>query len=193
LWLLVDYTLSHTYSNGLIPIWNTCVRLRFFLVTCSLLVELKSRFEYEAALVKTDGLTGISNARSFKELVGHYLEHAARHRHPVVLGYIDVDNFKTISDSFGYSEGAHILKTVAITLALCVRTTDVVGKLGGDEFAIFLPETDCAGARVMFGRIHENWRKLRRTGAGRSVSASVSPCSSQSPVTSTKPSRLPTD
>jgi len=154
--MLVDYTSSHTYSNGLIPVWNTCVRLSFFLVTCSLLVELKARFKYEETLAKTDGLTGILNARSFKERSGNFLELAARHCHPVVLGYIDVDNFKAVNDGFDHSEGDRVLKTVANTLTQCVRTTDVVDRLGGDEFAIFLPETDIKGAKVMFGRIHKD-------------------------------------
>lgn len=154
-WLLIDYASSHTYSNELIPFWNAAVRLSFFLVTATLLNELKDRLKIEKAMAKTDGLTGILNARAFKELSGGYLELAARHRHPAALGYIDVDNFKAVNDSLGHSEGDRVLKAVATALTRCVRTTDVVGRLGGDEFAVYLPETDQAGARVMFARIHE--------------------------------------
>lgn len=164
LWLLVDYTSNHTYSNELIPIWNTGVRLSFFLLTAYLLTELKVRLKNEKNMAKTDGLTGIFNARAFKELSGSFIDLAARHQHGVVLGYIDVDDFKAVNDGFGHSEGDRVLKEVAKTLTQCVRTTDVVGRLGGDEFAIFLPETDYAGANVMFGRIHEELTKTATNG-----------------------------
>jgi diguanylate cyclase (GGDEF)-like protein len=71
------------------------------------------------------------------------------------LGYIDVDHFKAVNDGYGHSEGDRVLKSVANTLTHCVRTTDVIGRRGGDEFAVFLPETDRAGAQVMFARIQK--------------------------------------
>jgi diguanylate cyclase (GGDEF)-like protein len=163
-WLLVDYASSHIYSNGLIPIWNSTVRFSFFLITATLLAELKARLKIEKAMAKADGLTGIFNARAFKELSGSFLDLAARHRHPVVLGYIDVDNFKAVNDNFGHSEGDRVLKAVAYTLARSVRATDIVGRLGGDEFAVFLPETDYAGAQVMFTRIHEELQSAAANG-----------------------------
>lgn len=163
-WLFIDYASNHTYSNNLIPLWNSGVRLSFFLVTATLLAELKARLKYEKTMAKIDGLTEIFNARAFKELAGSFLELAARHRHPVALGYIDVDNFKTVNDRLGHSEGDRVLKAVAGTLKRCVRTTDVVGRLGGDEFAVFLPESDSAGARVMFTRIHEELQSAADAG-----------------------------
>jgi diguanylate cyclase (GGDEF)-like protein len=155
IWLLVDYASSHIYSNGLIPIWNSGVRLSFFLVTATLLYELKVRLKNEKIMAKTDGLTGIFNARAFKEHSSSFLELAARHHHSVALGYIDIDNFKAVNDGFGHSEGDRVLKAVANALTHCARTTDVLGRLGGDEFAIFLPETDLEAAKKMFDRVHE--------------------------------------
>ncbi len=163
-WLLVDYASSHSYSNGLIPIWNSGVRLSFFLVTTALLGELKIRLKNEKTMARTDGLTGLLNARAFKELSNSFLELAARHHHPVALGYIDVDNFKAVNDGFGHSEGDRVLKAVANTLTLCTRTTDVLGRLGGDEFAIFLSETDLAGAQVTFARIHKELKMAAADG-----------------------------
>ncbi len=163
-WLFVDYASSHTYSNGFMPIWNSGVRLSFFWVTATLLDELKIRMQNEKTMAKTDGLTGIFNARAFKELSASFLELAERHLHPFTLGYIDVDNFKAVNDSFGHSEGDRVLKTVANTLTRCARATDVVGRLGGDEFAIFLPETDLDGAQVMFARIHEELKSAAANG-----------------------------
>lgn len=164
IWLFVDYISNHSYSNHFIPVWNTGVRLSFFLVTASLLAELKVLVKNEKILAKTDGLTGIFNARAFKELTNSLLELAARYNHSATLGYFDVDNFKAINDGSGHSEGDRVLKAVAATLTRCVRTSDVVGRLGGDEFAVFLPETDYAGAQVMFGRIHEDLMKAIENG-----------------------------
>lgn len=163
-WLLVDFMSSHVYSNDLIPFWNSSVRLSFFLITSSLLIELKKRLSVERNMASTDGLTGLLNARVFKELTGSLLDLAKRHRHSVVLGYIDVDNFKGINDQLGHSEGDHVLREVAAILKESARTTDVVGRLGGDEFAVFLPESDLVGAKVLFGRMHE---ELTRAAAKR--------------------------
>lgn len=154
-WLLVDFTSSHVYSNHLIPVWNTTVRLSFFLITASLLVELKKRLVIEKNMAKVDGLTGLLNARAFKEASSRLLDLSIRHNHPVTLGYVDVDNFKGVNDLLGHSEGDRVLKEVAGTLDRFVRTTDVTGRLGGDEFAVFLPETDLAGAQILFRRMHQ--------------------------------------
>lgn len=164
-WLLVDYSSNHTYSHVLIPIWNTIVRLSFFLVVTSLLAELKNRLSKEKTMATIDGLTGLLNAREFKLRAGSHIELAERHKHPLTLGYVDVDNFKQVNDQYGHSEGDRVLKAVAETLSECTRTTDVVGRLGGDEFAVFLPETDKSGARVMFQRIREALAQTASDGA----------------------------
>lgn len=155
IWLFVDYTSGQTYSNGLIPFWNSGVRLGFFLVTSHLLVQFKTSLRHEQVLAKTDGLTGVLNARAFKDLSRHLFMSAARYRRPTVLGYIDIDNFKAVNDASGHTEGDRILKTVANTLTRCVRATDVVGRLGGDEFVILLPEATFADAQKVFGNIRE--------------------------------------
>lgn len=80
---------------------------------------------------------------------------AARYKHPTVLGYIDLDNFKAINDGLGHSEGDRVLQTVASALRRRIRSTDVVGRLGGDEFAVFMPEIDYAGAQKAFDGIRE--------------------------------------
>lgn len=154
-WLLVDHTSGHTYSNELIPFWNTGVRLGFFLVTSHLLIQLKTSLRYEQALAKTDGLTGLLNACAFKDLCHHLFELSTRYHHPAMLGFIDIDDFKAVNDTSGHPEGDRVLKRVANALTRCVRATDVVGRMGGDEFAILLPETDYADAQMMFGRIRQ--------------------------------------
>jgi diguanylate cyclase (GGDEF)-like protein len=152
---VVEDISGHSYSNNLIPVLNAAVRFGFFFTTMLLVSEVKSLAKLQNTLATTDGLTGLLNARAFKDLSQTILHLAERHNHPVVLGYIDLDNFKSVNDHSGHSEGDRALQTVAKTLAGSVRAVDIVGRLGGDEFAILLPETNSAGAEELFGRIRE--------------------------------------
>lgn len=153
IWFMSDYTSGATYSHWLIPIWNTMVRLSFFFMTAFLLNKLKGYLKNEETLARTDGLTQLLNGRAFKDVTSRSIGLAARHGHPVVLGYIDVDNFKEINDTVGHDEGDRVLQVVARTLNGCIRSTDVAGRLGGDEFAVFMPEIGAEGARTAFNKI----------------------------------------
>ena len=153
-WLIVD-SFDRTYSHWFIPLWNATARLTFFLVTAYLLGEVKQRLSQEAALARTDGLTEVLNARAFKDFAARLLQLAARNGHTTALGYIDLDDFKTINDERGHSEGDLVLKTVADTITRCIRSADVVGRLGGDEFAVFMPEVEHADVKKSFERIRK--------------------------------------
>lgn len=154
-WLLVDYTSGHAYSYFAIPFWNVGVRLGLFLIVAHLLFNLRSALAYQELLAQQDGLTGITNARTFRqryELLAHL---AIRHGRPLTLGYIDLNGFKGINDALGHAVGDRVLRTVAAELARRLRTSDIVGRLGGDEFAVLLTETDRNGARTLFADIRE--------------------------------------
>src|SRR5690606_29655822 len=157
-WVVVDYTSGHEYQFQLAPIWNTFVRLGFYVFIAYLLLEIKSHLKREKFQAKIDGLTGILNPRAFREMSASILELASRHKHSLTLGYIDVDDFKKINDDFGHSEGDRVLKSIASTLTRCARTSDIVARLGGDEFAVLLPETNIDGAKLMFDRIQKELR-----------------------------------
>lgn len=155
LWFMVDYTSGHIYTHWLIPIWNATVRLAFFLVTAYLLSEIKFRLQQVNKLARIDGLTQLLNAHAFKDLASHLLQQAVRHKHASALGFIDLDNFKTVNDKLGHSEGDRVLKIVSNTLSRCVRNTDVLGRLGGDEFVVFMSQISQAEAETSFNRIRE--------------------------------------
>lgn len=169
--VLIDYA-GHSYNSALIPVLNLAGRLGFYLLSSYVLGRLKTSLNNEKALARTDGLTGLLNARAFTDLSRHLIELAARYNHPAVLAYIDIDDFKAVNDTLGHSEGDRVLETVANTLTRCVRATDVVGRLGGDEFAVFLPETDYAGAQQLFGKIREELPR-DSAGGGRQVGFSI--------------------
>ena len=161
-WLIVDRTAGHNYSQAFIPFWNAGIRLGFFIVTARLLAMVRSQLEKERQMARLDGLTGVMNGHAFEEAAQTILRIAARYGRPTVMGYIDLDNFKSVNDTLGHTEGDHVIRTVASILSKSIRSADLIGRLGGDEFAILLPETACSGAATMFEHLREGLLKEAR-------------------------------
>lgn len=153
-WFMIDFLSKSIYSHHLIPYWNAVVRLGFFFMVAYLLGGVKAHLKREKELASLDDLTGLYNARAFKEETGKQLDLSRRYHHSFVLAFVDLDNFKQINDSRGHTEGDNVLRMVGNTLLGVVRSTDIVGRLGGDEFSIFMPEMDITGARAAFSKIH---------------------------------------
>jgi diguanylate cyclase (GGDEF)-like protein len=101
----------------------------------------------------TDPLTGAFNRRSFTERSMAELGRASRYNRPTSILMIDIDRFKSINDTYGHGGGDAVLKALVACLHESVRPSDILGRLGGEEFAIILPETDLAGAEVAAERI----------------------------------------
>jgi diguanylate cyclase (GGDEF)-like protein len=154
-WLIVDRTAGHSYSQAIIAFWNAVVRFGFFTVTAALIAKVRLQLEKEKLMARLDRLTETMNVRAFQEEVHKLLDIAARYERPTVMGYIDLDSFKSVNDTFGHAEGDNVLRTVASIMSRSVRGTDIVGRMGGDEFAVFLPETTSSGAAVVFENLRE--------------------------------------
>jgi two-component system cell cycle response regulator len=92
-------------------------------------------------LSMTDGLTSLRNRRAFDEHLPAALEHARRYDRNLSLAVIDVDHFKSINDAYGHDVGDAILRGVAEIIAAGTRQTDYAARVGGEEFAVLLPET----------------------------------------------------
>ncbi len=92
-------------------------------------------------LSQTDALTSLRNRRAFDERFGTIFEHARRYERPLSLAVIDLDHFKLINDSAGHDTGDAVLRGVARILTANTRQTDFIARVGGEEFAILLPET----------------------------------------------------
>ncbi len=111
-----------------------------------------------------DPLTDVSNHRHFLEKLRAELTRSLRSKLPVAVLYVDVDNFKEHNDRFGHQIGDGVLRTVAQVLGECVRASDEVGRVGGDEFALFLPNTDADGASIVAEKLRERLAETRFPG-----------------------------
>ncbi len=116
-----------------------------FVLMCS--DRLYQELERQATV---DSLTGISNRRTLGELAARAIATAHRHKRSLGLLLLDADHFKRINDVYGHEVGDEALQMIAATLQFALREEDLVGRLGGEEFVIVLPEADeaaaCAGA-----------------------------------------------
>ena len=101
----------------------------------------------------TDPLTGLQNRRAFLQSGEAELIRARRYQRPLSLLMLDVDHFKAINDTHGHGAGDLVLQTLADTITQTLRSIDRSGRLGGEEFAILLPETSLAGATLVAERL----------------------------------------
>jgi diguanylate cyclase (GGDEF)-like protein len=93
-----------------------------------------------------ESLTGLLRREVVLDRLASELERAQRYSRPLTVGMADLDHFKRVNDRHGHLAGDSLLRRIAKTLQDCLRTADVVGRYGGEEFLLVLPETDLAGA-----------------------------------------------
>ncbi|HEV2605886.1 MAG TPA: diguanylate cyclase [Microvirga sp.] len=113
------------------------------------ITERRALEEQLLELARTDALTGLHNRRAFEECLDQEWRRALRHGTPFGLLTLDVDFFKQFNDHFGHAAGDECLRQVASVLRLNRRSSDVVARVGGEEFTLLLPETDAKGARFV--------------------------------------------
>jgi diguanylate cyclase (GGDEF)-like protein len=107
-------------------------------------------------MANTDGLTGLKNRRAFDTALTEEVARAARYAYPLGLMVLDIDDFKQFNDRFGHSKGDRHLITIASYIINSVRETDVVARIGGEEFSVILPHTSRDGAIEMAERVRKN-------------------------------------
>ncbi len=118
-----------------------------------LVSALKAERDEAIRLSTTDGLTGLINRRSFLERAQQEIGRAKRYRRPLVLVGVDLDFFKRVNDRFGHLGGDKALEAIGKLLTVQLRTQDLVARLGGEEFALLLPETDLPTANAVCERL----------------------------------------
>lgn len=118
-----------------------------------LAAALRHAMHYSQAV--TDDLTGVYTRRYFEERVKQAMDHSRRYDSTCCLIFLDIDHFKAINDTHGHHVGDLVLIDVANTLQKTARKSDVVGRLGGEEFILFLSDTALEGAEIYAERIRE--------------------------------------
>ncbi len=134
-------------QTALVDVFTSSDLFRF-----PILIERDDLKKLELSAV-TDPLTGLSNRRLFQEAFEKELERAKRYAHPLSLVSLDLHRFKEVNDQLGHPRGDDVLRAVASTLKKSLRTSDAAFRVGGDEFAVLLPQTDAAQALALSKRI----------------------------------------
>lgn len=117
--------------------------------------ELK-RLRYNAA---TDPLTGLYNRRLFDEYFSRELTRSARHAYPLALVLFDLSNFKRVNDTYGHAVGDAVLLTLARVCVETIRGSDYPFRIGGDEFAVLLPQSEYPSAQTLIRRIAQKFER----------------------------------
>lgn len=120
--------------------------------------NLYSEAQHQAIV---DELTGLYNRRGFLELGKRELERCIRFNHPIVALFLDIDHFKLFNDNYSYAIGDQVLREFSDCLRSNLREFDLIGRYGGEEFVVLLPETDLQGAREVAERLRSSVAALK--------------------------------
>ncbi|MDX5363458.1 MAG: GGDEF domain-containing protein, partial [Pseudazoarcus pumilus] len=139
-----------------------------------MLAQIDAARREMAYLAATDALTGLANRRAFGERLSQEIARVARGKGPSCLIMADLDHFKNINDHYGHQTGDHALTVFAATCMSVFREVDLIGRWGGEEFAMLLPDTVLDDALRVAERLHTALGRTPITGNGDSFRLSVS-------------------
>ena len=161
-WIAADYALGRVDPTVWVYAWNFSSRLIPLLVVSELLAAFKVTLRRDRELSLTDSLTGAMNRRAFREAAERELSRARRHGRSISLVYFDIDDFKHVNDTRGHEGGDLLLKGIVATLSRNLRESDGVARIGGDEFALLLPEVGPDEARPAVEKVLRRLRDVTR-------------------------------
>ncbi len=119
------------------------------------------RYRKLRMLMIHDGLTGLLNHSITKERLSQEVERARRQTEPLSFAMLDLDNFKLVNDTYGHASGDRVLKSLAHLLRQRLRSTDTIGRVGGEEFAVIFPNTEEQKAARIMQELCEGFAKIR--------------------------------
>jgi diguanylate cyclase len=142
---LANGTSRHILNRGY-PVMGDDGRITRLAGVASDISDLHDAREQLRVLASTDALTGLVNGRTFRELLNHELNRSRRHQTSVAVAYIDVDHFKSVNDTHGHAAGDAAIQHIATHVLQRLRASDVLARMGGDEFCVILPDCEESGA-----------------------------------------------
>jgi len=126
-------------------------------------------------LSSKDGMTGLMNRRSFDMALAREADRAARAGESALLLLLDIDHFKNVNDTYGHTAGDEVIKAVAVAIAHAVRPMDTVARVGGEEFAVILPNCGSAYGTTVAERIRRSVSALQiQISPGRDIAVTAS-------------------
>jgi len=132
------------------------------------------RYRILRSLMIRDGLTGLLNHTRTKEQLDLELIRAQKYDQPLSFVMLDLDHFKSVNDLYGHASGDGVLKSLARLLLQRLRQTDIVGRYGGEEFAVVLTNTDAVSAVQVMNEIRDGFAQIRHYANGREFTVTLS-------------------
>lgn len=154
-WITADFIAGHHYSSILVPIWNAIVRIGFFAVVAILIFKLRHHLTLMTEMAMKDSLTSLNNTRAFDLKYQLLRAIQVKKKSQCAVGIVDLDGFKAVNDRFGHSKGDEVLVQFAQVLNDATRQNDIVARMGGDEFAVILMDTDASGVKQYDQRLRD--------------------------------------
>jgi diguanylate cyclase (GGDEF)-like protein len=154
---------GHTEPLGMLAVFSRLPNYSFAETTIEELAALAARaapaienarrFREARELADIDALTGLHNRRYFHETLAREVSRARRYRRPLSLVVLDLDDFKAVNDHIGHLAGDDVLAEIGKRMRSVVRTADIACRIGGEEFAVLLPESTLADAEQLYERL----------------------------------------
>lgn len=165
IYLYLGYPAFEGRSFELLDFTQIMIKFAPFLLVAYLITMLSADLHFARRmfehLSETDEMTGLFNKRAFAKLSSREIAQAVRYAHSFSIVMIDADSLKQVNDQYGHETGDKLIRTLAESIRLNLRETDILARYGGDEFVVFLPETDSAQAREVAERVRDAVTSLK--------------------------------
>lgn len=155
-----EKSIINGFDSGAVDFITKPFRHRELLARTKTHVELKRAKEKLLRMAITDELTGLVNRRYFMGRLLHEYERTKRYESVFTVLMVDLDFFKNINDTHGHQAGDSVLRNVSDSMKLSLRLPDIIGRIGGEEFAVILPETEIGAAMIIGDRIRKRVESL---------------------------------
>lgn len=136
-----------------VALWNDLLQFFFFFVVAQLLIKLKAALTSAQMASQHDYLTGLMNRRTLEERLEGEIARAARTGSTLSVGFLDLDRFKSVNDQFGHAEGDRLLVLVSQAIQSELRRSDLVARVGGDEFVLVLTHCTEQSAQMVAEKV----------------------------------------